>query len=70
MKKILLMVLSILLVDVAGAQPSFIKKLPMRGEPAKMIATTDGGYACLAATDYVNFQFNKISLILILLISF
>lgn len=63
MKKILLMVLSILLVDVAGAQPSFIKKLPMRGEPAKMIATTDGGYACLAATDYVNFQFNKISLI-------
>lgn len=45
------------------AQSSFIKKLPLRGVPAKMIATSDGGYACLAATDFVNFQFNKISLI-------
>lgn len=63
MKKYTLMVLSILLINAVAAQSSFIKKLPMRGEPAKMIATTDGGYACLAATDYVNFQFNKISLI-------
>jgi hypothetical protein len=45
------------------AQPSWAKKLPKRGVPVKMIQTQDGGYALLAQTDYVNFQFNKITII-------
>ena len=53
----------VLKVSIVHAQAGFIKKLPIRGVPAKMIATSDGGYACLAATDFVNQQFNKISLI-------
>lgn len=63
MKKYLLLLLMILCVTKINAQTSFIKKLPLRGVPAKMIATSDGGYACLAATDFVNAQFNRISLI-------
>lgn len=63
MIKYLLLLLMILCVTKINAQTSFIKKLPLRGVPAKMIATSDGGYACLAATDFVNAQFNRISLI-------
>jgi hypothetical protein len=62
MKKQFFLVVLILSFISVKSQTTWIKELPMRGVPVKMITTNDGGYALLAKTNYVAQTYMKMCL--------